>query len=604
MLATCGQATPGTIDESKTQSNEVPVTESQMLKRVIHVRYSSTSDSANLHIRNSEIIQDYQVLESWGEPSLLSVSEHGIAIEQAIENASNGEEVGVLVEYQLVNQQSPAEIKIILEKGDLNTAFLIVLDATGTDEFVLEEYEHTTTSKPNDFNRTHLIIMVGGAAPEVTEKKEVAESVGGFIFYNGTILTMDPDQPIAQAIFIQNESIFALGTQEEILAMAGEDTTLIDLDERTLMPGFVDGHAHSFNNIWRDDFEAGQKFLLAQGITATAEMFVEEPLIQDFQAFDEANQLRMRVSLYPVRVDNCGEDRGEWYWPDYPVSIEDGAMLQIPGIKIFSDGGSCNRPARSFEYPDGSLGDLYHDAETLAGIIQQAQQRGYQVAIHGLGDRAINVNLDAVEMALNGGPNILHHRLEHNTLLSDDMFSRYSEVDPVTMIFGFFPTCFFTDDTGEFQYGTPPEYEQMEWAWRSLIDANPGLHIAWHSDSPWVGQPEPMKHIYGFLTRRDIREDGTVCNPPAWATDDLLTIEEVLPMMTIESAYAIRRDYEIGSLEADKLADLIILSANPLEVETDAILDIRVLMTMVGGKVQHCLTGNSELCPQAGNSQG
>jgi len=433
----------------------------------------------------------------------------------------------------------------------------------------------------------------GNQLPEESSEK----AVRGTIFYNGFILTMNEGQPAAQAILIVDGLISAVGSQEEILAMAGADTELIDLGGRTIMPGFVDGHAHSFNNIWRDDFEAGQEFLLSLGVTSTAEMFVEEALIRDLQSFDEAGRLRMRISLYPVRIDNCGEDRGEWYWPDYSVSLEDGTLLQIPGIKIFSDGGSCNRPARSFEYSDGSLGDLYHDADTLAGIIRQAQEHGYQVAIHGLGDRAINVNLDALDQALAGEPNTLHHRLEHNTLLSDDMFSRYSEVDPVTMIFGSFPACFFADNSDQFQYGTPAENQQMEWQWRKLVDSNPGLHIAWHSDAPVFSQPVPMNNIYGFVTRREMREDGTICEPPAWAADDLLTVEEVLPMMTIESAYALRRDHEIGSLEPGKLADLVILSDNPLEVEVNAIPDIQVLMTMVSGQVAYCLSEDQELCP-------
>jgi predicted amidohydrolase YtcJ len=94
-----------------------------------------------------------------------------------------------------------------------------------------------------------------------------------------------------------------------------------------------------------------------------------------------------------------------------------------------------------------------------------------------------------------------------------------------------------------------------------------------------------------------LQGDGEVCEPPDWAIDDLLTVEEALPLMTIESAYSVLRDDKIGSLKAGKLADLIILSDNPLEVDPDAIPDIQVLMTMVGGKVEHCESGHEALCP-------
>ena len=106
-----------------------------------------------------------------------------------------------------------------------------------------------------------------------------------------------------------------------------------------------------------------------------------------------------------------------------------------------------------------------------------------------------------------------------------------------------------------------------------------------------------MRHIHGFVTRRGWREDGTVCEPPAYAADDTLHVERVLPMMTIDAAYAVMREDEIGSLKAGKLADLIVLSADPLEVDPDAILDIQVWMTMVGGNVEYCASGHEDVCP-------
>jgi hypothetical protein len=107
-----------------------------------------------------------------------------------------------------------------------------------------------------------------------------------------------------------------------------------------------------------------------------------------------------------------------------------------------------------------------------------------------------------------------------------------------------------------------------------------------------------MEHLYGMVTRREVSEDGeTICEPPDWAVDDRLGVEEALQFMTIGSAYSLFREEEVGSLRAGKLADLIILSDNPLEVDHDSILDIQVLMTMVGGKVEHCAHGHEVLCP-------
>jgi predicted amidohydrolase YtcJ len=417
------------------------------------------------------------------------------------------------------------------------------------------------------------------------------------IFYNGAVLTME-DESVVSAIAVKGERILDVGDDESILALAGPGTKLVDLDGLTLMPGFVDAHSHHFSNPWRSDFEGGQAYLLSNGITTIAEMLVEEELIQELQAFEKSEKLHVRVSLYPSHVNNCGEILGDWYSLTYPVTREPGAMLQIPGIKIFNDGGSCNRPAVSYEYPNGGgQGDLYFQVDELAEMIIAAQEQGYQVAIHGLGDRAIEVNLDSIEKALAGEPNTYRHRIEHNTMVRDDMLHRYTEIDVVALIFGSFPACFFNSDSDQYKYITPDEYREWEWRWRSLIDANPKVHFAWHADTPPMGDPVPLKHLFGFVTREQIMDDGTFCEPPHWAIDDRLTVEEALPLMTIESAYAILRDDEIGSLKAGKLADLIVLSANPLEVDSKFIPNIQVLMTMVGGIIEYCAQGHSSVCP-------
>ena len=406
----------------------------------------------------------------------------------------NGEEVdgSIFTDSEIVTKTGSGEIK---------TATILLEDAYfanrqyGGDFRIWDRFDGAETIRRVTVSLLEDVLAEG---LPVDLERDTVQSV---IYYNGQVLTM-AEGIVATAIEIQGDKIAAVGSDEEILANAGSNSLQIDLQGKTLMPGFVDAHTHSFNITWRDDFEAGQQFHLSHGITSTADMFVDRSLLEELQAFDESGQLRMRVSLYPLRNDNCGVDQTEWYWPEFPPTMSDGALLEIPGIKIFTDGGSCSkRPARSFPYPDGGLGDLYLDAETLAGWIREAQDHGYQVAIHGLGDRAIDVNLDALEMALDGGPNTFHHRLEHNTLLRDDMFARYGKIDAVAVIFGYYLTCYFSGESDQYLYTTPEEYAQMEWAYRNLIDANPDVHFAWHSDSPAISPlPEPMKNLFGFVT--------------------------------------------------------------------------------------------------------
>jgi predicted amidohydrolase YtcJ len=273
-------------------------------------------------------------------------------------------------------------------------------------------------------------------------------------------------------------------------------------------------------------------------------------------------------------------------------------MLRIGGVKVFSDGGSCGGPAVSFEYPnDGGQGDLFFTQEEMDRIVATVHADGYQLAIHALGDRAIEQVQNAIAAALDGEPNTLRHRIEHNAVLRPEMMSRYTEIGVVPLIFGAYPTCSKLGAPSKYKYVVPEEYQSWEWPWRELLDANPGLIFAWHGDDPPMPPVNPILDLYGFVTRRAIAEDGSVCEPPDGVAANTITVEEALPIMTMGSAYALFRDEEVGSLKPDKYADVIILSENPLAVAPDTIKDIEVLMTMVGGHVEYCAPGHEALCP-------
>ena len=72
-------------------------------------------------------------------------------------------------------------------------------------------------------------------------------------------------------------------------------------------------------------------------------------------------------------------------------------MLRIGGVKVFADGGACNVPAVSYRYPDGTSGDLYFDVDEMESIIREIEAEGHQAAVHALGDRAVDVVLEAME---------------------------------------------------------------------------------------------------------------------------------------------------------------------------------------------------------------
>jgi predicted amidohydrolase YtcJ len=419
------------------------------------------------------------------------------------------------------------------------------------------------------------------------------------VLYDGSVVTMDRDRPSAEGVAVRDGRIVAVGSSADVLRLAGRSTQRIDLRHRALLPGFVDSHDHVFNEAASHGMtlEQAQQLALANGITALGDMFVPPDLLQQMRAFAHSGHLRIRTSLYLLYNTNCGDVLGDWYLAQGPVT-DPLRMLRIPGVKIFSDGGSCGRPAISWVYPPGApgagtQGDLWVTRAQLTAEIVTAQSHGWQVAVHALGDRALDVVLDSFSDALAGRRNVLRHRIEHNTLVRDDQLPRYRATGAVLTIFGDFGTCAF--NTGGFgRADLIPAAEPWLWRWRDLLAVSP--HVAWSSDWP-VFTLDPFEHLYGFVTRRDVASDGTVCQPEPQQQNDTITIARALRLMTVDAAYALGQDSVIGSIEPGKLADLVVTTRNPLQVAADDLPRIRVLATLVGGKTEYCAGGAAAVCP-------
>jgi predicted amidohydrolase YtcJ len=405
----------------------------------------------------------------------------------------------------------------------------------------------------------------------------------------------------AEAIAVHGEKILAVGSDENALARRGPETELVDLGGRSLLPGFVDAHTHIFNDAWywELDLAGAQQLALENGITTLADMYVPPEFVDEMQAFANDGSLIIRTSLYLVYNTACGDVLGDWYL-SHPPTRGFGEKLRIGGVKIFSDGGVCGKPAISFDYPasyGGGQGDLFLSEPQLTAAISQAHASGYQVVVHAVGDRANETVQNAYESVLAGQPNTARHRIEHSTLVRPDLLPRYSENDVVAALFGYTPTCSWLAGEGWMEILGP---SRLSWLrpYRAVLDTNPGLRVTWHGDDPWVGPVSPILELYGSVTRKEVAADSFVpCEPPAWLAATALTVEEALPMMNIDAAYAIFREQEVGSLKPGKFADLVILSGNPVTVEPEAIKDLEVLMTMVGGHVEYCAPGEEALCP-------
>jgi predicted amidohydrolase YtcJ/predicted GH43/DUF377 family glycosyl hydrolase len=446
--------------------------------------------------------------------------------------------------------------------------------------------------------------------------KNFDPSRADIIFHNGVVLTMEANPVQVQAIAIRGSRILAVGSNAAILALAGANTQVIDLEERTLLPGFADGHTHVLRHAGAHGktLDDTVDLLLEFGLTSVTEMSGSDDSVAELLTAEAEGRLRLRVNVFPsynlAWLDEEGRSiyEGAWF-PEHGPILDSNRRLRIPGIKIFADGaGLAPRgcPATTITYTISNTacfsdhGDLYLSQEDLNLAVADLQDRGFRVAFHTMGDRGIDTVLNAIEYALDGASNSVHrHQIQHSSFLRDDQITRYADLGILSSVRGTWNVC----DQQEYEDNWPGYYTW--WANRWALPGS-GIHAYAEGDFGWNTSPysrtavttvDPLMMLWGLVTRQQLREDGSACQPEAWVAEHQISVEQALRMLTIEPAYAVSQETVLGSLKAGKFADLVILSSNPKTVDPDALKDLAVLMTMVGGETEYCEQGYGSLCP-------
>jgi hypothetical protein len=220
---------------------------------------------------------------------------------------------------------------------------------------------------------------------------------------------------------------------------------------------------------------------------------------------------------------------------------------------------------------DEVTGSLHPPQEELNEAVQCIHAAGWQAAIHAIEETVIEAAGNAIEYALGKIPRQDHrHRIEHCSVCSPTLLKRLARLGVVIVTQ---PT--FIARNGDRYLQTVPGNQLHDlYAIRSMLEN--GLLAAAGSDFP-VGDPNPMIGICAAVTRR------TECG--AVLSQQRIGVLDALKMYTIGSAAAGFEEGTKGSLSPGKLADIVMLTENPLEVDPDHIKDIRVAMTVVGGRV-------------------
>ena len=285
-------------------------------------------------------------------------------------------------------------------------------------------------------------------------------------------------------------------------------------------------------------------------------------------------KLRFRFAL-PFVKDPADEllDRYDGLGLKYP-----GPILKFGAVKGFLDGVVDMRTAAMFEpYVGGGNGRPLWTQEDLNRTAALYDQRGFQILLHAIGDKAVDLALNAYEFVnKTNQPRDRRDRVEHVEVPRLADIARFKALGVIASTQALFAN---PDQTtlGNYAVVLGPERAAHANAFKLFDDA--GARQAFGSDWP-VFPMEPLKGIYCAATRQT--PEG---NPPGgWYPENRISVEAALRHFTSDAAYASFDENDKGTLSIGKLADFVVLSDNILEPPPERILKTKVLLTVVGGQ--------------------
>jgi len=233
-----------------------------------------------------------------------------------------------------------------------------------------------------------------------------------------------------------------------------------------------------------------------------------------------------------------------------------------------------------YENQRGNRGKLFWEPEAFKKAVAAFNARGLQVSTHAIGDAAVRLTLDAYEeAALAAGNPDVRNKIEHAEDIAAADIPRFGRLG---VIASFQPLHANPEPTwmGAWIANVGPEREQRAFPWKAVLDG--GARLAFGSDWPVVTL-SPWPGLQVAVTRQDL--DGYP--EGGWVPRHKVTLEEAVYAYTMGGAYAMHREKDEGSIEAGKLADLIMIDRNIFEIASREIAKTEVLLTMVGGRVVH-----------------
>ncbi|MCF0122579.1 MAG: amidohydrolase [Ruminiclostridium sp.] len=260
-------------------------------------------------------------------------------------------------------------------------------------------------------------------------------------------------------------------------------------------------------------------------------------------------------------------------------SFQGSPWLKVGNIKLLADGSLGARTAWLREdYSDdpGNCGVAVYAQEELDELVALCHENDLQVACHAIGDGALAAFVSAVEKAGAACPKALRHRVVHCQFGDRALYERMAALGMGADV----QPAFVPSDAPLVPSRMGEARTAESYAWKTLLDL--GVVLGGGSDSP-VESFAPLWGIHCAVNRPGNPEEAGAPFLPREA----LSPEEALSLYTTGPARLANAEEELGTLEAGKLADLVILAADPVTADPGTIKDIPVVLTMAGGRITY-----------------
>ena len=257
------------------------------------------------------------------------------------------------------------------------------------------------------------------------------------------------------------------------------------------------------------------------------------------------------------------------------IGLGDGTFT-LRCVKVVDDGALGSRGARlSAPYTDeaSQRGFALVPPGRMDSLLTRSLERGFQVAVHAIGDASNHDVLDAfARRGLAGRAS--RFRLEHASMIRDEDLPRLGALGVIASMQPVF--------VGEYSRFAEARVgrDRLPWVYRTKDVVHSGAVVASGTDFPASDTGDPMATLFSLVTRRGY--DGT---PTAgWLPSQRVSVDVALRTMTMGAAFAAFEEQDAGMLRAGRRADLTVLSSDPYAVPPDRLRSLRVLQTIVGGR--------------------